>query len=252
MVYCPACGAEIGENIAFCPNCGAPVSGEKKIQMAQPEHAQFQQPQEPLPQLVQRNYLIWLLLSFVTGIFGLIYIYIVFEDLRNLDKHPKPKGVKSTYIDQSQYILYIVLYVLGLAIIANYLIYSKKYGLFNDYLDTHPQKQTNLPSRNYIKLMIGRDVLLILMTGFMIAGSLLIGLSYDYGGYLTIVEIGPPTTAMLTLVPLLAMLFSIGGLCFIGVMIIGIYLFVLDYRWQEAMNERVRMIDPNARMKTLF
>ena len=75
MIYCPSCGAEIEEQLAYCPNCGAEVSGkekmsmkepsEEKVQMAEPGHDQFQQPQQGLPQLVQRNYLIWFLLNFI-------------------------------------------------------------------------------------------------------------------------------------------------------------------------------------------
>ncbi|MHA1156568.1 MAG: zinc ribbon domain-containing protein [Candidatus Heimdallarchaeota archaeon] len=256
MTYCPACGAEIGDHLEYCPSCGAQVNVEGKgqiakpdhdqIQMAKPGHDQFQQPLQQLPQLVQRNYLIWFLLSYLTGIFGLVYIYFVFDDLNKLDKYPKPAGVKSTNLDQNSLILYIVLYVMGFALIANYLIYSKKYGMFNDYLDTHPQKQTKLPSRNYIKLMVFRDILLFVMTGFEIVGFVLYSLAIgaEYGEYFSIANFGPLSTSM-SLVILPFIFIGIGGLFFVGIMVIAIYMIVLEFRWQEAMNERVSIIDPN-------
>jgi hypothetical protein len=258
-MYCPSCGAEIGDHLTFCPKCGAQIveAADKAMPLpppppeyAQKGHAQFQQPQQALPQLVQRNYLIWFLLTFVTGIVGLIYLYIIFEDMKKLDQYPKPKGVPSITLDQNQLILIIVLYVLGLGLIANYIIYSKKYGMFNDYLDAHPQKQEKLPSRNYIKLMIGRDIMFLLSGLFFAVGPIVSALTIDLGNtYLAIAGTAPLSTAMVTFV-LFTVIFSvIGGLLVVGGMIIAIYQIVLDFRWQEAMNERVRIVDPKAPMK---
>jgi len=261
MTYCPSCGAEIGDHLAFCPKCGAQIAevSEKTMPLppppppeyAQKGHAQFQQPQQALPQLVQRNYLIWFLLTFVTGIVGLIYLYVIFEDMKKLDQYPKPPGVPSMTLDQNQMIMFIVLYVLGLGLIANYLIYSKKYGMFNDYLDAHPQKQEKLPSRNYIKLMIGRDIMLILSGIFFTVGAIVPALTVGFytDPLIAIAGAAPLSTTMVSFIVFTVIFMVIGGLLVVGAMIIGIYQIVLDFRWQEAMNERVRIIDPNAPMK---
>jgi len=118
--------------------------------------------------------------------------------------------------------------------------------MFNDYLDTHPQKQTKLPSRNYIKLMVFRDILLFVMTGFEIVGFVLYSLAIgaEYGEYFSIANFGPLSTSM-SLVILPFIFIGIGGLFFVGLMVIAIYMIVLEFRWQEAMNERVSIIDPN-------
>ncbi len=255
MSYCPSCGAEIGDHLEYCPSCGAQINAENKakmaqldhdeIQMAKPGHAQFQQ---ELPRLVQRNYLVWFLLTILTGFIGLVYIYFVFDDLKNLDKYPKPAGVKSTAINQNTIIIVIILYLLGLSVIANYIINGKKYGMFNDYLDTHPQKQMNLPSKNYIKLMIFRDIIQFIGYGFLLAGFFILYASAfeSAGGYISITNIGPLSSLMALSANILAIVFfSLGSIFYIPGLIIAIYMIVLDFRWQEAMNERVRIIDPN-------
>jgi len=33
-VYCPKCGNEVNEAMAFCPRCGAPLKGEAQVQAA--------------------------------------------------------------------------------------------------------------------------------------------------------------------------------------------------------------------------
>jgi uncharacterized membrane protein YvbJ len=34
MVYCPKCGNEVDENMAFCPRCGAPLKAAEPVQAA--------------------------------------------------------------------------------------------------------------------------------------------------------------------------------------------------------------------------
>ena len=34
MVYCPKCGNEVDENMAFCPRCGAPLKAAAPVQTA--------------------------------------------------------------------------------------------------------------------------------------------------------------------------------------------------------------------------
>jgi len=267
MNYCKSCGAEIEDQITFCPSCGAEigteekiqmteqeVSGEEKVQMAKPDHDQFQQPQQELPQLVQRNYIIWFLLNAIIPIFYLVYFYFVFDDLNKLDQHPKPAGVKSTFLEQNSLIIFIVLSLLGLGLIANYLMYSKKYGMFNDYLDTHPQKQTKLPSKNFIKLMIFRDVLLYSGLGLSFGGAFMFGFSpFSDGGFFAFhysiipnVDLGLlATIGMDPTFYIAIILIILGSLFLIGSSVISIYMIVLDFRWQEAMNERVAIIDKN-------
>ncbi len=262
MNYCKSCGAEIEVNITYCPSCGADVNIEEKIQttepevsgeevqMAKPGHDQFQQPQQELPHLVQRNYLIWFLLNFVVPIAYLIYFYFVFDDLNKLDQYPKPAGNTSTKLEQNSMILIIVLYVLGLGLIANYILYSKKYGMFNDYLDTHPQKQTKLPSKNFIKLMIFRDISLYLGLGLAFGGAAILGFFAGKGVdlFFSIANVAPSIAATIGFSSGLyagIILLVLGILLSIPSMIIGIYMIVLDFRWQEAMNERVSIIDPN-------
>ena len=244
----------------YCPKCGAEIVGipakkmESEVIMTQPGHQQFEQATQVLQPLVQRNYLLWFLMSMLIPLFGLLYLYFCFEDLKKMDQYPKPQNVPSTTLEQNQFIIYIVLYVLGLGIIANYMVYSKKYGMFNDYLDAHPRKQAKLPSRNYIKLMIARDIMLLLSIialtfGFMLvpAGLLIVEPEGFYG--LLGVASGISTLALFIIGIVLCVL---GGLMFIAISIIGIYQIVLDHRWQEAMNERVLILCPNAEMKSLF
>lgn len=37
MVFCPKCGAEVGEDMAFCPKCGAPLKGQAVTAAAPPD-----------------------------------------------------------------------------------------------------------------------------------------------------------------------------------------------------------------------
>jgi uncharacterized membrane protein YvbJ len=54
MVYCPKCGNEVDENMAFCPRCGAPLKAAEPVQAApapqrneKAEKGEKQEKQEP-------------------------------------------------------------------------------------------------------------------------------------------------------------------------------------------------------------
>ena len=47
MVYCPKCGNEVDEAMAFCPRCGAPLKAEAPVQAASvPQRGEKQEKQE--------------------------------------------------------------------------------------------------------------------------------------------------------------------------------------------------------------
>lgn len=238
MPYCPSCGAEIGDHVEYCQNCGARVSVEKTKIHSEPIE---QMPQKPsvgseLPELVQRNYIIWLILSIFTGIFGIIYLFIIIEDLNKLDKYPRPTNVPSTKIDTTTIIIWLVAgYLTGILLpFAMAYTYHQIFGKLHNYIVAHPQKQTkNTVSGSYItKYYIFLYIFVFLMTACLIAGSVL----FTMMGYLT----------------LYIALIVVGGLISLIVSGMGIYMYILQYKWQEAFNERVRIINPNARMVDLF
>ncbi|NHJ04655.1 MAG: zinc-ribbon domain-containing protein [Candidatus Heimdallarchaeota archaeon] len=240
MPFCQNCGAEIGDHIVYCPQCGAEVSAEKVIKGAQQKSAIDMPPRtyvnESLPELVQRNYLLWLVLSIVTGIFSFIYLYFIIEDLNKLDNYPRPKNVPSTKIDTTQVIIWLVVgYVTGILLpFAMVYIYSQTFGKLYDYINSHPMKQTkNTVSGRYITaFFIIEFTFILLMTAGIIVAAILGPLYGNYALFIGVII----ASVLMTLI--------VCGM--------GIYMYILQYRWQEAFNERVRIINPNARMVDLF
>ena len=119
-IYCQSCGSQSEKGHQYCKNCGANLlEVEKKESSAfyQPpppppppsQQPYTQQPTYHLPELVQRNYLIWFLLGMATGIFTYVYIYFIIEDLNKLAKYETPKGVPSTTIDTTSILIFIVI-----------------------------------------------------------------------------------------------------------------------------------------------
>ena len=51
---------------------------------------------------------------------------------------------------------------------------------------------------------------------------------------------------------LMGIMYALGGLTVIGIVVIAIFNIVYQFRWQDAFNERVRIINPNARMVDFF
>ncbi|MBD3189815.1 MAG: hypothetical protein GF308_04185 [Candidatus Heimdallarchaeota archaeon] len=237
MPYCQACGFEIDDYTSYCPSCGAEII-QSEAKRHPPPTLQYPR----LPQLVQRNYLIWFLLSMFTGIFGIIYLYLVFDDLNKLAKYPRPEEVPSPAIDTDQVIILLVVGIVLASVIPiapfiiNYIIFYKKYRKLNDYITHHPQKQTKKPieAKKYLGLMIGRDLLILIMLAAFVLGGVL-----------------PAVMVDLALVVII-ILFVLGGVSVLGIIGINIYLIIQDFRWQEALNERITIIDPTAPMKELL
>lgn len=241
MKYCPHCGAEIEGGGNFCPICGAEISEEIPSE-APPSKEEYppgyqtetvtpRPPTQRLPQLERRNFWLWFLLSFVTGIFGIIYLYINISDLNKLDQYPKPKGVPSTHIDEdTMIILGVIGVVVGfLPFVMLYYNYLKFEKLHN-YITYHPRKQEKVPisGGEYLKWTILIFVLFLIGTIVPVLGIVIP--SVLGGGY----------TAVFIIMIILGIGFFIGGI------VIAIKLVLKTAEWQEAYNERVLMIDPQA------
>ncbi|MEA2071492.1 MAG: zinc-ribbon domain-containing protein [Asgard group archaeon] len=238
MLYCPECGTYVEEDVRFCPNCGANIEITKQEIVSEPPEEQelttLKQPSyEPeLPPLERRNFWIWFLLSIVTsGIGALIYSYINFEDMNKLNKYPKPARVPSIETDTSTYlILSVVGLFLGFFPIINLIYTYRKFNLLYKYITNHPQSQKNMPPKpsKFIWAMVLSIVLPFLFSIPIIVLSVIQGYS---GSSQQIAFIIPIVFGSLMAV--------------IGIGLL-IYFIILQVRWQDAYNERVLMIDPNA------
>ncbi|MBD3191270.1 MAG: hypothetical protein GF308_11530 [Candidatus Heimdallarchaeota archaeon] len=251
MKYCPHCGFQIEEG-KFCPSCGAEIFEEppSKVPPAteeaeeeysskyQTETVEHRPPPEHLPQLERRNYWLWFLLSIVTGVFGIIYLYMNITDLNKLDRYPKPRGVPSTNIKEDTM---IILGVIGLVvgflpfvmIYYNYLKFEK----LHNYIMYHPRKQEKVPisGGEFLKQTILSYVLVLL--GVILPGiGISIAMAFLTGNSFIVVMI----------------VMIIVGVCFfIAGIVISIKLIFKNAEWQEAYNERVLMLDPQAPEKLL-
>jgi hypothetical protein len=236
MPYCQSCGTEVEEYVKFCPKCGARIADGTEKEAVEPV---IREEQRRYPPLVQRNYLIFFLLNMVTGVFGFIYLYLIFEDLDKMAEYPRPEGVPSPRADKDQLLILLIVSILlsGTVIapiIIQFIIVHRKYSALNDYIRAHPIKQETYPlETKKVMWLMGGIIILLFLSGAFIASGVLIVV---FTNIFWIVFISYP----------------LAGLCFLGIIAIGIYLVIQDFRWQDAMNERVRILDPNAPMKDLF
>ncbi|NHJ46476.1 MAG: zinc ribbon domain-containing protein [Asgard group archaeon] len=240
MTYCTNCGAFNEDKYKFCKNCGESLYGDPKPQQvgAQTSFAYTPDPKGPYApkrtNLVRRNFLIWFVLSMATGIFNYIYMYYNFEDLNELDKQTPNKEGPSLYVDPSKMLIYMVL---GLFIpFFLWVVIYWKYEKLHKYIKyNNPENQRTIPmsGKKRIALYIVSFVFALLMTG---AGYVIgyLGFFYSYS-----------TIILGVFIPLVIVFFIVA----IG---ISIYTIICDYRWQQAYNERVLLIDPNAEEKMLF
>ncbi|MCF2144505.1 MAG: zinc-ribbon domain-containing protein [Candidatus Heimdallarchaeota archaeon] len=237
MRFCGKCGTQIDDDsVSFCPSCGESL---ESIEEKQKEQLLTQLPTESKivmdkPELIRRNYLIWFLLSLATGIFSIVYLYFNFEDLNRLDKYRENPEVPSTHFEADQLTRYLILmFVLGLffvipGLVMNLIIKKKKYDLLYNYLRYSPTKQKTMPisGKKYLNLSI--------LTAFLIlVGSLVY--------FLYFIPFISGTTWLYILLLLVSIASNIGGI------VCAIFLRVHDYHWQQAYNERVLLLNPNAR-----
>ncbi len=84
MPYCPNCGNQVDETVAFCPRCGTSLKGAASPEPTPPEHFNlYEKPQNqeaPVPEKVEKKektehgfigYLMGGLILVTIGIFGL-------------------------------------------------------------------------------------------------------------------------------------------------------------------------------------
>ena len=84
-MFCKKCGQELPEGGKFCPNCGADNSPTENTQQAQPT----QEPVytgtvngAPTDGIQNRSLVLWILITiFTCGIGGLIWVYLLVEDI---------------------------------------------------------------------------------------------------------------------------------------------------------------------------
>ena len=97
----------------------------------------------------------------------------------------------------------------------------------------HPIKQHNIPisGEKFLQLAIWQIVLIILMTALFIVGGL--------------APIFMPITSAFIL---MGLMYALGGLSVVGMVVIAVFMIIHQFKWQEAFNERIRIINPNARM----
>jgi hypothetical protein len=175
-----------------------------------------------LPHLEQRNFWLWFVITICTfGIGGIVYMYLNLDDLNKLDKYPRPKGVPSTEVSLALVIvLCCCLPPIG-AIIAQYYKFDK----LHNYIKYHPQKQRT-------QVVSGGKFLLISIIGAIIisGASSVMGTAFSI-----IASTGTPGPWFLIsrLFTAFTSLLSLG---------LSIYILILNYQWQEAFNERARML----------
>ncbi|MBD3192471.1 MAG: DUF4234 domain-containing protein [Candidatus Heimdallarchaeota archaeon] len=177
------------------------------------------------PPLEQRNFWLWMVLSICTfGICGLIYSIFNIIDLNNLAKYPRPKKVPSPEIDDTLLIIIILLMVF--TGIGGIVLVFLKFQRLHEYIKYHPKKQSyQVPS--------GLKVLLVNILAPIIGGIIiLIVFVIDI---FVLANTGPNQFALV--LPI------VGAVIFgIIMLILVIYNIIVNYRWQEAYNERARML----------
>ncbi|MFX1537155.1 MAG: zinc-ribbon domain-containing protein [Promethearchaeota archaeon] len=256
IIYCPFCGAEVSKEDVFCPQCGSklevpekdtekigPIVSEDELTAKEQVDPSYgypaQYPPTPqqayLPPLETRNFWAWYLLSLVSGgIAMLIYMYLNFEDLNKLAAYPRPREVPSPEVDtQLVLILFIVSFITGGSggsIVMIYLYYLK-FQKLHDYLQYHPQKQETIPlegTKIVILQIMSCIGIVCFFPLFFIPVFLFLGNNVVF--------------ISLIILAVIAFIVLIG---------ITIYFLIESAKWQQAYNERVLMINPNARQKYL-
>ena len=119
MPFCPNCGHEVAEDASFCSNCGANLNAAQDSAPKQAEEPKQEPVQEPVPEpipepkqeagqtytspavsaasapLQARNIVLYVVLSLITcGIFSLVWMYLLVEDLNKASDNPSaPNGI---------------------------------------------------------------------------------------------------------------------------------------------------------------
>jgi uncharacterized integral membrane protein len=274
LSFCQNCNKYIGEEGNFCPFCGAKLIEKKAEQPApkgydhfytEPRDTQYpsayppsksttsEQAQvgkmrekytykETLPHLETRNYWIWFLLMFLFSPMGLIYTYVNLEDLKKLDKYPRPSYVPSTYVDPTKWIIIlIVTSFIGLSAFVSIYINYLKFEKLHNYIKAHPQKQSTIPAS-------GNKIIWLSILGFL-PGLVALILVLIFA-LIPLATTSDPYAFLYSFSYPVGILIAISALAIVSIPLSIIRLF-LNARWQEAYNERVLMIDPTATVKYL-
>jgi hypothetical protein len=225
-LFCPNCGAENSKESQFCGECGISLIETTKPVQLESESEPFFNAERA--NLVRRSYLIWFLLTMVISAFNFVYLYFNFQDLNELDKATPNKEGPPIKTESDKIIIYMVL-SLFIPFFMFPVVYWK-YDKLYKYLKANPMKQKTMPISGKKRLTYQ-----ILMFFFSLIGGVLISVgTYFYDPLILYI-----------LMPLGSVLLLVG-------MGLGIYIIVCDYRWQEALNERILQINPNAPEKSLF
>ncbi|MFW9923250.1 MAG: hypothetical protein ACFFDW_08200 [Candidatus Thorarchaeota archaeon] len=170
-----------------------------------------------LPHLEERNFWLWVLISFCTfGIGGIVYFYFNFADLNDLNAYPRPPEVPSTKID---IIIFVILCCclppIGF-IVATYMKFNK----LHSYLERFPVK-------GQIRVASGLSAVLVSLAGT------IIGSVYSFAWKIKQAFYPTSGSMVMTILYVVTSLLSFG---------FAIYMLFLNYRWQEAFNQHARYL----------
>ncbi|NHJ41148.1 MAG: zinc ribbon domain-containing protein [Asgard group archaeon] len=235
LTYCTNCGAENKNKYQYCTECGAALYTEVKLKQDNIEKSDLSPDYKSrtvpvFGNLIRRNYIIWFLLSMAFSPFMYFYLYFNFMDLNELEKYTPNKEGPSLKTDLDKLIIELVISFLIPFYI--FVIYYRKYKLLSEYLEYNQKNQKTFPisgKRRLIHTLLAFFLILISSTCIALGPSLVF-LSSIY----------------------LAIFLPIGIVLMIIAIGISIYLIYCEYKWQEALNERILMINPNAQEKILF
>ncbi len=242
MPYCPSCGAPIDGKHKFCMKCGSPIDYEPE-KFRYVELAEQISLEQRLPTLTTRQYWVWLILSWVTGIFSFVYLFFNFQDLTDLYKYPKSKETPSMRINFKDFIIPVVivfvltiafgLFPIVLIFVDIYFKHQKYQNLYTYIQFNHSKQQKTIPlsESKYLRLALSSLFCYLISAGIPFALFSPIILNTPY---------------------LLAIIIASSAIIFICGLGISIYLIVAEYNWQEALNERILIVNPNAEQKVLF
>ena len=108
-MYCPKCGALVGDTDSFCAGCGARLSGTTTYAATNP----YKAPRGTRP--VSDVRLVSFLLGLILGIFGLVIALIIYSG--NMDFEESPTGTVVIWCIFGMFFWVFVIFFLLLAMI---------------------------------------------------------------------------------------------------------------------------------------
>ncbi|MFW9922593.1 MAG: hypothetical protein ACFFDW_04800 [Candidatus Thorarchaeota archaeon] len=174
-----------------------------------------------MPPLEERSFGLWIVITIFTGGIGLLfYYYLNLNDLEKLSYYPVPSNVPSTKVNSSVLlVLLICLPPIGF-LISGYFKYEK----LHNFIKEHPQMT------HHSKVVDGIKFLLIWIIGGLLitlfSGG--IEIAWDYYGYLDYKYYLIVRYVMISLI-------------LITVIVMVVLFCIIESRWQNAYNDRVRL-----------